>query len=407
VILPACSVLAGRPSRIGGLGGGLPRPDDARMTALERYAKLEAVARYLDGVSSEAREVVLSFGERSLVIMGLDDRPIAHWPLASLRALGPPAERPLELVPDRGSDERLLLEDGEMSAAIAEVCPELHPPAVPPRRWLGRAVLGAAVLAGGAALCFLVLPHVPDRLSDMVPAEREAALGAAAAARIPALLAGDASGSVPALCVAEQGAAALRTLVARLDPAGGPPLRVSVLDHPGVGALGLPGGQVVIQRGLIDRARSPEEVAAVLAHAAGHAAARDALNAALDRGGLGAAAILFGDNDGGWAASAAAEAALAPDRTPEAEARADAAAFDTLAAAGLPIRPLSELMARLAAEPGPPPYLSAHPWSPGRAAGAAAADAVGDAPFMPALSDRDWIALTAICDRTVRGRAGQ
>jgi hypothetical protein len=377
------------------------------MTALERYAKLEAVARYLDGVSSEAREVVLSFGERSLVIMGLDDRPIAHWPLASLRALGPPAERPLELVPDPGSDERLLLEDGEMSAAIAEVCPDLHPPGTPPRHWLGRAALGAAALAAVAgAVVFLVLPHVPDRLSDMVPPEREAALGAAAAARIPALLAADASGAVPGQCVAAEGTAALRTLVARLAPASGVPLRVAVLDHPGVGVFGLPGGQVVIQRGLIDRARSPEEVAAVLAHAAGHAAARDPLNAALDGGGLGAAAILLGSADGGWAATAAADAALAPVPAPQAEARADAAAFATLEAAGLPIRSLPELMARLAAEPGPPPpYLSAHPWSAEWAAGAAAADPVGDAPFQPALSDRDWIALNAICDRTVGGAA--
>ena len=209
-----------------------------------------------------------------------------------------------------------------------------------------------------AAVVFLVLPHVPDRLSDMVPPEREAALGAAAAARIPALLAGDAAGPSPGCAWPRRGRRPCETLVARLAPASGPPLRVSVLDHPGVGALGLPGGQVVIQRGLIDRARSPEEVAAVLAHAAGHAAARDPLNAALDRGGLGAAAILFGSADGGWAATAAADVALAPVPAPEAEARADAAAFATLAAAGLPIRPLSELMARLAAEPGPPPrYL--------------------------------------------------
>ncbi len=373
------------------------------MTALDRYAKLEAVARYLDGVSSEAREVVLSFGERSLIIMGLDDRPIAHWPLASLRALGPPAERPMELVPDPSSAERLLLEDGEMSAAIAEVCPDLHPaPASAARRTRGRGraavlafVMLVAIVAGAA---YLGLAALPDQLSDMVPPEQETALGEAVAARLPALLGASAA---PELCVAEEGVAALRALSARLAlPAT---LRVSVLDDPGIDALALPGGRVVLLRGLIDGARSPEEVAAVLAHAAGHAAHRDALEAALDRSVVGAAAILVGETHARWALDAATAAVLDPVPSHDAETQADAEAFAILAAAELPARPLSEVMDRLTAEPaGAARYLAAHPWSAERRAAAAVADAVGDAPFRPALRDRDWIALGSICERTAR-----
>ena len=372
------------------------------MTALERYAKLEAVARYLDSVGSEAREVVLSFGERSLVIMGLDDRPIAHWPLASLRALGPPAEHPLELVPDPASQERVLLDDREMSAAIAEVCPGLHmKPARPRRR---RALLRTGivlVLAVGAATVWALLPPLPERAVDLVSPEREAALGEAAAARLPALLGG---GAPPGLCVAEEGLAALRSMSARLAPATGSafPLRLSVLDHPGVDALTLPGGGVVILRGLIEAARTPEALAGVVAHAAGHALRRDPLEAALDRPGLGAAAILFGDASGARAAGRAAEAALRPGRVPEprSEAGADAAAFATLAAAGLPTGPLAGFMERLSASPDAPSYLAAHPWSAARSERVAAADTVGEAPFRPALRDRDWIALGSICDRT-------
>jgi beta-barrel assembly-enhancing protease len=384
------------------------------MTALERYAKLEAVGRYLDGISPDAREVVVSFGARSLIIVGLDDRPIAHWPLASLRALGPPAKRPMELVPDRASDERLLLEDGEMSAAIAEVCPGLHPPpAVRRGRRLERgpgALLAAVLVAALAGAGYLALTSLPERLSDMVPPEREAALGEAVAARLPVLLAAGQpgegqprAGDVAGLCVAEQGTAALRALSARLAPGLASPLRVSVLDHPGVDALALPGGRVVVLRGLIDRARSPEEVAAVLAHAAGHAAHRHALEDALDRGSVGAATILLGEVRAQWALDALAGAVLDPVPTADAEAVADADAFAALAAAGLPTRPLADFMERLAAEPGAAsPYLAAHPWSDARAASVAAADSVGEAPFRPALRDRDWIALGSICDRTAR-----
>ena len=377
------------------------------MTALERYAKLEAVARYLDGVGSEAREVVLSFGERSLIIMGLDDRPIAHWPLASLRALGPPAEYPLELVPDPASHERVLLEDREMGAAIAEVCPDLHhlPPA-PPRRgvralfWLG--AVAAAALAGVA-----LVPPLPERMVDLVPPEREAALGEAVAARLPTLLS---DGPAAGLCVAEEGQAALRALAARLAPAGSTtsglaaPLRLSVLDHPGVDALALPGGRVVILRGLIEAARTPEALAGVVAHAAGHAFRRDPLEAALDRPGLGAAGILFGDAAGASAVRRAAAAVLEPAPMPEAEAAADEAAFATLGAAGLPTRPFAAFMERLAGEHGDVRYLAAHPWPATRAARVRAADTVGEAPFRPALGDRDWIALGSICDRTAPAR---
>jgi beta-barrel assembly-enhancing protease len=373
------------------------------MTALERYAKLEAIARYLDGAGSEAREVVLSFGERSLIIVGLDDRPIAHWPLASLRALGPPAEHPLELVPDTASHERVLLEDREMGAAIAEVCPNLHrPPAAPPRRGL-RALLwlGAAAAAGLAG--FALLPPLPERMVDLVPPEREAALGEAVAARLPALL-GD--GPAPGRCVAEEGQAALRALAARLGPGAGlpAPLRLSVLDHAAVDALALPGGRVVILRGLLEAARTPEALAGVVAHAAGHALRRDPLEAALDRPGLGAAGILFGNAAGASAAARAADAVLEPSPLPEAEAGADEAAFATLGAAGLPTRPFAAFMERLAGEHGAPRYLAAHPWSAARAARVRAADTVDEAPFRPALGDRDWIALGSICDRTAPAR---
>ncbi len=369
------------------------------MTALERYAKLEAVARYLDGTAVPPREVVVSFGERSLIIMGLDDKPIAHWPLASLRAEGRPEEHPVGLVPDPTSDERLLLDDSEMASAIREVCPNLHAAPAPRRRWPGRVLAAgaAALLLGAAGLA--VWPMLPGSLLDLVPPEREAALGEAVAARVPALLA---AGSPPGLCVSEEGVAALRALTDRLSAGGGldGPLRVTVLDDAGVDALALPGGRIVVFRGLLDAARTPEEVASVLAHAIGHARARDPLRAVLDQAGAGAmAAVLVGDITGKTVLADAA-AALEARYPAGAEGRADAAAWAMLAEAGLPTEAYADLSGRLASGAGPARYLSRHPWSPARARAVAAADTIGNAPFRPALRDRDWIALGNICDRT-------
>ena len=44
-----------------------------RMTALAKYARLEAQARYFDGQSARSQDVVLGFGKRTLVIYGPDN----------------------------------------------------------------------------------------------------------------------------------------------------------------------------------------------------------------------------------------------------------------------------------------------------------------------------------------------
>ena len=96
------------------------------MTALAEYAKLESVGRYFDGESAQPIEVIVSFGERSLVMMGYNDVAIAHWPLASLRAISLPKDSAAQLVPSAGSDERLIISDREMLRAIRKVCPNLY-----------------------------------------------------------------------------------------------------------------------------------------------------------------------------------------------------------------------------------------------------------------------------------------
>ena len=48
-------------------------------------------------------------------------------------------------------------------------------------------------------------------------------------------------------------------------------VRVALLDWRLVNALAVPGGQIVLTRGLVQTAGSPDEVAGVLAHELGHA----------------------------------------------------------------------------------------------------------------------------------------
>src|SRR5690625_3820854 len=150
--------------------------DSGAVTALDRYAKLEAIGQYHNLHEDGPREVVVSFGERSLIIMSLDDHPITHWPLASLRSSGDPSKLPIEVAPEGIKDERLLLDDKEMSAAIAEVCPDLYrPPPRPRRRRPRRLIAGLALIVGLPMIALLLWPMVPESLADLVTPKREAA----------------------------------------------------------------------------------------------------------------------------------------------------------------------------------------------------------------------------------------
>ena len=379
------------------------------MTALDDYAKLEAEARYFDGVSATPREVVLSFGERSLMIVDPSDVAIAHWPLATLKSLSDPQDGTAQLVPDADSDERVVLEDAEMIAAIAQVCPGLYSRPVD-KKGLGRVMVwGVGAIASVVLILLVLVPAIADQLAEYIPPEREVALGDAIAGQIGEILTLDAEegedARTPALCTAPEGLAALEKMTGRLTPREGLPypLRVSVLDHPLVNAVALPGGRILIFRGLIDAADSPEEVAGVLAHEIGHVVHRDPTRGVLRAAGTaGIIGLLLGDFFGATVIAAASDAVLNASHQREAEQKADEAAYGMLREAGLPSRQFATFFERLRAQhgdaQGPLRYLASHPGLAGRAQRAAAADTIGDGPFVPVLNDRDWVAMENICD---------
>lgn len=374
------------------------------MTALSDYEKLEAIARYFDGHSAQPTEVALSFGGRSLVVVGMDDRAIAHWPLATLRSLGDPAETIVQLVPDPASDERVVLEDREMIKAITHVCPNLYHREVDKPGLRRAAVWGIGALASVALILLVLIPTLADQLAEYVPPEREQALGDAVADQLGDLLASPANGR-PTICTETSGTAALTLMVRRVSAKADLPypLKVNVLNSSVVNAFTLPGGRILIFRGLIDEAGSPEEVAGVLAHEIGHVVNRDPTRGVLRAAGTaGIIGLLLGDIFGATVLAAASDAVLNASHQREAETRADELAYDLMGEAGLPASALADFFTKLQEQhgesTGPLKYLASHPVLSGRAERAIAADRIGNGTFVPVLSDRDWLALGNICD---------
>jgi Zn-dependent protease with chaperone function len=379
------------------------------MTALAKYAKLEATARYFDGESAVPREVVVSFGERSLVIMALNDVALAHWPLASLRAVGARGDSSVQLVPSADSDERLVLSDPEMLAAIRQVCPGLYRRAVN-RRQVRSAIFWAGAAVGSVlAIVFVLVPALAGQLAQMIPPQREQQLGDAVVGQIQTIF-GWMGGETPQMCESDSGGVALQRMADRLTvglelPY---PLRLGVIDIGMVNAVAVPGGRILIFRGLLEAAESPEEVAGVLAHEIGHVVHRDPTREALRAAGTtGILGLLIGDITGAGIAVIVSEAVLNASYQREAEANADSVAYDLLAQAGLPSRPFARFFEKMKKKYGDSEgflkLISSHPGLAERAERAAAADRIGDNPYDPALDDRDWIALKGICQGGMPG----
>lgn len=377
------------------------------MTALAGYERLEAPGRYFDGETASPREVFVKFGDATLIVIDIDDRPITHWSLAGLRDRG---ERggTLSLAPDQAgggadSGERLVIEDADMIAAIRAVCPDLRRSPTVKRGRLGRAILWAGAAVGAIYLIlFHLAPALSDELAALIPPETEAAMGERMADRFADLVS---DGEGAGFCSNAPGDRALAALTRRLERSADAPLPVvvRVLDGKAVNAFALPGGQIVLFRGLLRSAASPEEVAGVLAHEIGHVAARDPTRLTLRSAGTaGLLGILFGDVTGATVTVALSEALLRSGYQREAEAEADAYAARLLAAEGLPTPPLARFFDELAERTGGMPallsHLASHPDLAGRADAMRAADKVGEASFEPALSDQQWVALRNICN---------
>lgn len=330
------------------------------MTALDRYVRLEALGRWREAPGAEAREVVVGFHEATLVLRDMTERPVGHWALAGVQAVGTDGPATVYAMSPDG-EETLAIADGDMIEAIAAVSRApprtARPPrtAARPRAWTS-ALLAAAALA--AAVAFL---------PDLIRAQAARMLPPEAAEEIGERMLRIAAETGPP-CADPEGARALDLLGARLTPDGD--LRLRALDLGPAPVAALPGPTVALGRAALARAEHPAEVAGWIALALARERMRPGPERLMEA--VGPATALRYVFTGEIADAALARAARAPF-VPPAPEEIDAA-YELLRAADLPTAPFAAGLRRagLAAPPG----------------------VTGGA---PALSDRDWVALQGLC----------
>jgi predicted Zn-dependent protease len=251
-----------------------------------------------------------------------------------------------------------------------------------------------------ATMALVALPALATRLTPLLPYGIERKLGEAVDAQLRATLG---SGSAPLECgdgdKEKAGRAALAALIGKLEADAGltMPLRAGVFRRKEANAVALPGGQIYVFQGLIDRAETPDELAGVIAHEIGHVARRDGVRSVLETAGLSFLfGMLFGDFVGGGAIVMAARTVLQSSYSREAEASSDAFAVALMNRAGGNAEALGSLLTRIDDLHGAgPAILRDHPITANRVA--AIRSLAKPASARPLLDRAQWVALKNIC----------
>lgn len=338
------------------------------MTALSEYQRLESTGLWRENAAAQRREVIVTFGDASLVI--LDTRsavPLAHWSLPALIRRNP-GQMPAIYAAAFGEaeGESLELADEALVAAIEKVHQLIEARKPHPGRLRGF-LLGGGLLAVLALGIFWLPGEMVRQTAAVVPEAKRQEIGLAVLADITRI-----SG---APCEAGQGPRALSRLGERLLEPGA---RIVVLPEALSGARQLPGKITAISDDLVEDFEAPEVAAGHIIAERVRARADDPLRALLRWAGFRATfSLLTTGNLSVEAIAGYGEALLleTPPRLP------DAGLIAGFAAAGVSTAP----------------YAYALDISGETVLGLIEADPFRAAPPTALLADGDWVALQGIC----------
>lgn len=250
---------------------------------------MEFYAHYFDGKTSNKYEVELRFFAEEFQIMDVESPaglPLARWPLDEviLQNYEKNYGRFHLAIKNGNEGEHLTLFGRGTEDYIEQNFPHLFTK-LKRKKVLGPLAITTASIAGFVGLYYLI-PAFSGLVVPLISDEFQKDLGDTLATSI--------AGSY---CTGDEGTKALHSLSQRLqgDQQFAFPLEIRVADSPIVNAFAAPGGKIVLMRGLLEKADTPDEVAGVLAHEMGHVQGRHAIKHMVE--GLGIS-LIFGSITG-------------------------------------------------------------------------------------------------------------
>ena len=218
------------------------------MTALEQYKLLETTGLWRESPEEQRKDVVVSFGEATLVVSSPAGVALTHWSLAALVRVNP-HEFPAVFTPDDDGFETLELDDETMIHALETVIETVAKRA--PQPWRLRRYILVLSLFGVIGLGLFWFPGALQRHTlSVVPEVTRHQIGDALLVEVERL-----TGSA---CDAAGGDLALNRMRMRLSPET---RALAILPLGSLQSTHLPGGHILLGQALLDAQDDPEVVA--------------------------------------------------------------------------------------------------------------------------------------------------
>jgi predicted Zn-dependent protease len=354
-------------------------------------------ARFTDGQSAGQLAVSIRPTAEGLAIVSDDGVEMGVWDWAHIHQLEKAtAGRPIRLGNRTIGGARLTVDDHAILPTLEDRTPHLHRDPLTQERVKAMTAFGGTI-AAMIAFAIWGIPLLAGPIAQFVPISWEERVGDDTVNVVNKLLAGGKK-----MCAEPKGQEILEKLTAKLIGETDTPydIRVSVANGKIVNAFAVPGGRVVLFRGLIEKAKTPDEVAGVLAHELAHVVHRHPTQGLVASVGW---SMLLSVFSGGAAISNEALARLAGHMATSAysrdlEAEADSTGVDMLQQADIGSRGLIDFFRSLQSleEKGIklPEYLSSHPVTSKRIK---AIEGKSRSAQSPALTEQDWKILRKIC----------
>ncbi len=353
---------------------------------------------YTDGKTGHRQDISARLGATGVQVLDTDDRVVAEWPYDKLLLVEDVyRDQPVRLKEGRKGTARLTFADQAILDELSKEARHLKRRDHRHRSTNTRIIAWTASLGLVGAGVFFGLPYIAEPIAASLPLKWEETLGRT----VRDYAIGELAPGARTCTRNSAGRAALDRLVARL--AGTMKsryrFRVAVVDHKLANAFATPGGYILVFRGLIDKSKSPEAFAGVLAHEMGHVVERHATEAIVKAVGVGVLlGVFIGDTTGIGSAAADFAATLANKSFGRsAEREADRIGVTMLNRADIRGDGFADFFEWVAKKEkstgGSTSYFSTHPSSIERAREVRKM-ATGRG---PAMSADDWRALKAIC----------
>jgi Zn-dependent protease with chaperone function len=350
--------------------------------------------RWSSGETANAVPATIGFEADGLSIKAADGSPLAFWNYGDLLPGAPIGRSSADvLLRNSNTPRAALFIQGEGAAKLLIGRAPRTAQSFQRFRIVSLSMIATAIILIASAILFFgqfsiskaIAALIPDHMSDRMGAQTVEMFGPIAPA-----------------CVNQPGNAALQRILDRLQSGSdyGRPFTLHIIQSGIANAFALPGRHIVLLSGLVKQAKTPEEVAGVLAHEMGHGLEKDPEVLFVRRTGMQAFLELLTGQSGTQAPLAAGALFLQLRYSRDAERSADGHAVEILRNSRVEPKPTADFFLRDAAkgkatdENKVLSYLSTHPSSKDRAQLFLSQPAYA---AQPVLNGKEWADAQSIC----------